>query len=332
MIFSSRRSFPLNLALQGSGAHGAFTWGVLDHLLEEGHIRPAAVSGTSAGAINAVLLASGWQQGGREGARATLQAFWDDITKLMDPLQASWFASLAFGPAAHMVSPYQTNPFDVNPLRDLLERKVDFARLRESPGLKLLIAATAVRDGSLRLFTNQDISVKAVLASACLPMLYQAVEIDDEPYWDGGYVANPPLVPLVEQSPVRDVLLIRINPKRRHDLPVSADDIRNRIGEIVFDQPLKRELAQLDAHRGSSLSLSSAKRRIARHRLHIIDGGVQLVDLDPDSKLIPLRETVTKTRELGREAARAWIERGSQDRRPGKAPDTAKVGWKPAPG
>jgi NTE family protein len=230
-------------------------------------------------------------------------------------LHRSGLASIVIGPAAQLVSPYQINPFDFNPLRELLERLVDFERLRVERSPKLLIAATTLRTGSLRLFTNRDLSAKAVLASACLPWLHQAVEIDGEPHWDGGYVSNPPLVPLIERCPAPNVLLVRINPKRRHSLPTSAGDIRNRIGEIVFDQPLARELAELDARRRTLLGFTAATRRIARHRLHVIDGGDQLAELDPGSKMIPVLDTLTEIRALGRQAASTWLDIGTDARR-----------------
>lgn len=322
MLIPRGRPLALNLALQGGGAHGAFTWGVLDRIVEDGRFRYEGISGTSAGAINAVLFASGWLKDGPAGAKAALEAFWHEVTALAEPLHRSGFASVVTGPGAQLVSPYQINPFDFNPLRELLERLVDFERLRAERALSLLIATTALRTGSLRLFTNRDLSAKVVLASACLPWLHQAVEIDGEPHWDGGYVSNPPLVPLIERCPAPDVLLIRINPRRRHRLPTSAGDIRNRIGEIVFDQPLARELAQLDARRGTLAGFTAARRRIARHRLHVIDGGDQLAELDSGSKLIPVRDTLTEIRALGRQAASIWLENGTDARRSEPEPST----------
>jgi len=308
LLIPRGRSFTLNLALQGGGAHGAFTWGVLERLVEDGRFHYEGISGTSAGAINAVLFASGWLNGGPAGAKAVLEAFWNEVAALARPLHRSGLTNIAIGPAAQLVSPYQINPFDINPLRDLLERLVDFERLRAERSLRLLIATTALRTGSLRLFTNRDLSAKVVLASACLPWLHQAVEINGEPFWDGGYVSNPPLVPLIERCPAPDVLLVRINPKRRHRLPTSVGDIRNRIGEIVFDQPLARELAELDARRGKLVGFTAATRRIARHRLHVIDGGDQLAELDFGSKLIPVWDTLTEIRALGRQAAGTWLD------------------------
>jgi len=266
-----------------------------------------------------VLFASGWLEGGPAGAKSALETFWHEITALAEPLHRSGLASAVIGSAVQ-ISPYQINPFDINPLRELLGRLVDFERLRAERSPKLLIATTALRTGSLRLLTNRDLSAKAVLASACLPWLHQAVEIDGEPHWDGGYVSNPPLIPLIERCPAPDVLLVRINPKRRLGLPTSAGDIRNRIGEIVFDQPLTRELAELDARQGALVGFTAATRRILRHRLHVIDGGDQLAELDSGSKLIPVRDTLTEIRALGWRAASTWLDNGTDFRRPESEP------------
>lgn len=307
MTIARRRPFPLNLALQGGGAHGAFTWGVLERLMDDGRFHPEGISGTSAGAVNAVLFASGWLEGGPEGAKACLETFWRRVAAAVEPLYRNGFASIAAGSIAQLISPYQMNPFDFNPLRDLLDQLVDFERLRRERTLKLLIAATVVRTGSLRLFTNQDLSAQSVLASACLPWLHRAVEIDGEAYWDGGYVSNPPLVALIERCSTPDMLLVRINPERRPRLPRSVGDIRNRVGEIVFEQPLKRELAALEEQSGSRLSFTAARRRVARHRLHVIDGGDDLAAFDPGSKLMPVGDTLLEIRGLGRKAADSWI-------------------------
>ncbi len=307
MLIRRGRPLALNLALQGGGAHGAFTWGVLEHLLDAGSFRYDGVSGTSAGAFNAVLFASGWLEGGAGEAKAKLEAFWREVAEIAQPLHSSSLAQIAVTATAQMISPYQFNPFDINPLRQLLERLVDFERLRDDRSLRLLIATTALRTGSLRLFTNRELSAEVVLASACLPWLHQAVEIEGEPYWDGGYVSNPPLVPLVERCRTPDVLLVRINPHERSALPTSTGEIRNRVGEIVFDQPLKRELAQLEAGRGTLAAFSTIQRRLARHRLHVIDGGEALVALDPDTKMVPSWEKVTYLRYLGHTAAARWL-------------------------
>jgi NTE family protein len=304
-----RRALPssLNLALQGGGAHGAFTWGVLDGLLEAERFHYEGISGTSAGAINAIVFASGWLAGGAAGAQANLGAFWRQVAEIACPLHKSSVPVAALDATTQLLSPYQLNPLDINPLRDLLERLVDFERLRRDRSLKLFIAATHLRTGTLRIFENSELSADAVLASACLPWLHQAVEIEGEGYWDGGYVSNPPLLPLVERCRTRDVLLVRINPRERKTRPSSAGEIRNRVGEIVFGQPLERELALLDARRGALTALSPAQWRRARHRLHVIDGGDPLSALPPSTKVVPDWDTLVRMRELGRAAAAEWL-------------------------
>jgi NTE family protein len=207
-----RRPLRLNLALQGGGAHGAFTWGVLIRLLEdEFHIE--GISGASAGALNAVVLASGWLRGGSAGAAQALDELWREIGRLaqVNPLRASGLSQLAADFAAQFLSPYQINPLGVNPLRPVLERLVDFARLRHTEPPRLFVAATDVTTGRARIFRNHELSIDAVLASACLPQMHSAIEIDGTPYWDGGFSANPPLLPLVEACAARDLLLVQIN-------------------------------------------------------------------------------------------------------------------------
>ena len=301
------RTSPLNLALQGGGAHGAFTWGVLDRLLQAERFRYEGISGTSAGAINAVVFASGWLADGAAGAQANLAELWRQVAELARPLQRSGIPRAALDATAQLLSPYQLNPLGINPLRELLERLVDFERLRSERSLKLFIAATNLRTGAVRIFVNRDLSADAVLASACLPWLQQAVEIEGEAYWDGGYVSNPPLLPVIEGCRTQDLLLVRINPGARSTLPRSAGEIRNRVGEIVFDQPLERELALLEARRDAPLALSPAQRRIACHRLHVIDGGDQLSALDPITKLVPDGSTLERVRGFGRTATAAWL-------------------------
>jgi NTE family protein len=213
-----------NLALQGGGAHGAFTWGVLDALLEDGRIAIPAISGSSAGAINAVVLAEGFVAGGAEGAREHLERFWRSVSEEggLSSVQArlfTWFSALGLGAPAkfwidamtHYASPYEFNPLNLNPLRDHLARMVDFEKLRASDDLKLFVAATNVRTGKGRIFTRGELTADHLMASACLPTLFQAVEIDGEPYWDGGYVGNPPLWPLFYDNACADTIIVQVN-------------------------------------------------------------------------------------------------------------------------
>jgi NTE family protein len=250
----------INLALQGGGAHGAFTWGVLDQLLDDGRLAIEGISGASAGAVNAVMLADGLARGGPEEAKKRLAEFWraaslgGDLPPLQraaverlfsflpmegSPVQA-WFAALS-----RYLSPYDLNPLNINPLKELVERFVDFAALRKSD-LALFVSATNVHTGRLRIFPREKITADVVVASACLPFLFRAVEIDGEPYWDGGYLANPPIFPLFASTETEDVLIVQINPIERRTVPTTSKDIMNRINEITFNSSLMAEFRAIE--------------------------------------------------------------------------------------
>jgi len=246
------------LGLQGGGALGAFTWGVLDRLLETPGFRLAAATGASAGALNAVVMASGWLDGGTEGAKAALREFWHRVghlpSVLRPPLSSFWFdegrgraelPALAFEMASSVFSPYDLNPLNHNPLRPIVAALVDFQRLRAADAPRLFASATDVETGQARIFDNRDLSLDAVLASACLPHLFQAVEIDGRPYWDGGFTANPPTAPLGAFSGSARVMLILVNPTRRAGVPRTARDIASRLNQISGNASLLRELATL---------------------------------------------------------------------------------------
>jgi NTE family protein len=311
----ARRAKPpsLSLALQGGGAFGAFTWGVLDRLLEAG-VAVDAASGASAGAVNAVLLADGLAEGGAkhgaEAARARLDRFWNEVGHA-GRLGRTGAALAALGGPAMLISPYHANPLGLNPLRHMLEDCVDFARLRAVRPIRLLLAATRVRDGALRIFREDEVSVDAVLASACLPHLHHAVEIDGEAYWDGGYSANPPLRQLVFEGTARDILLVEILPARSDEPPRLSGEIARRIAEIAFASPLRRELEGLRDLRGMAgkalpLGARLARRlqRLALHRIAAADSVPDLASRDPaDTGLSGLLEL----REAGRAAAGRWL-------------------------
>ena len=319
-----RRSVALNLALQGGGAHGAFTWGVLDALLEDGRWTIPALSGSSAGAINAVMLAQGLQQGGVDGARAQLQDFWarlaacapstvsahaGDEAGLTPPLRLAlqW---------TQMLSPYQFNPLDLNPLRELLDAMVDFDRLRDRRAPRLYIAATHAGSGRLRLFRNADLSLQALLASTCLPSVHHAVDIDGQPYWDGGFGANPALLPLVFDERCADTLLVLLSPMDLGAAPRSAEGIRARMTALAFGGPLGRELQVLHEARsrlGSTLwPRGRLERKLMRARLHCVDGGDTLAALGEHSRWSIQLGFFQRLRDLGREQARRWtIEHGA---------------------
>ena len=246
----------LNLALQGGGSHGAFTWGVLDRLLEDGRIRIDGICGTSAGAMNAIVCAYGNMQGGPEKARELLHDFWQKISSAgarYSPLRSSPFdamfndavrhASYAmFDTMTRAFSPYQLNPLNFNPLREVLEDVVRFKELKGCKDMRVFVCATNVRTGKPKVFHNHEVTADAVLASACLPTLFQAVEIDGEYYWDGGYVGNPPIYPLIYETDALDVLVVHINPFDVPKLPRSAGDIMDRINEISFNSSLVSEM------------------------------------------------------------------------------------------
>ena len=248
---------PVNLALQGGGAHGAFTWGVLDAMLADGRIGIEAISATSAGAMNAAVLADALVGGDRDAARERLTAFWRaiaDAGQQWNPVQPlhdafgnaipieSTPAYWMFDTLVRVFSPYQLNPFNFNPLRRVLEEHVDFERLRRTEGVNIHLCATNVETGKVRIFERSEVSVDAVLASACLPFLFQTVEIDGSHYWDGGYIGNPAIFPLIYQSKSCDVVIVHVNPIVRHGVPTTAPEIMNRINEISFNSSLMREM------------------------------------------------------------------------------------------
>src|SRR5271165_3587341 len=256
---TERDAVLVDFALQGGGSHGAFTWGVLDRLLEEPWLKVEAISGTSAGAMNAAVLVSGWMQGGAEGARAALDAYWKRVAEAarFSPLQRSpldrlmnrWTldtspAYLIMDLMSRMVSPYSLNPFGRNPISDILEKSIDFAHLGEA-SIKLFITATNVHTGRGRVFRNKDMTPDVLLASACLPTMFQAIEIDGEPYWDGGYSGNPTLTPLIRECKSHDTILVQINPVEREGTPRSAADILNRLNEVSFNAVLLKELRMI---------------------------------------------------------------------------------------
>jgi NTE family protein len=306
----------LNLALQGGGAHGAFTWGVLDSLLEIEDLRIDGISGASAGAINAVAIAAGLALDGRAGARNKLAEVWgsiaDTVPALLAPLRVLP-ADVVLGVATRVVSPYQFNPFDLDPLRDVLARTIDFKRLRRAPHVQLHIAATDVADGRPRIFVTREISLEVVLASACLPHLRRAVRIGRRHYWDGGFSANPPLLPLVFERRAADTLIVLLDPLHDPELPTSAPAIARQVGRLTFNAPLRREVELIRQWRGlaaEGITLGGhRRRRLRHHRFHLIDGGEHTRSLEPASRLYPERRTLEALRDSGRTAARAWFER-----------------------
>lgn len=320
-----RKARTIAFALQGGGAHGAFTWGVLDRALEQGlHIE--AISGTSAGAINAAVLASAYAQGGAPYARTRLAAFWQSLAQVarMSPLRPSMLEALAFGRdlelaasaiwrdmLSRVVSPYQFNPLDVNPLRQILADFVDIDALRSPNAIRLLIAATNAQSGAARLFQNEEITLDVLLASACLPQVSQAVKLDDGYYWDGGFSSNPPLLPLIEQTNAHDVVLVRLNPLSDRGQPVTAPKIQTRLNRIVFDAPLKRELEELERLRRviaeSGMQRSKLGRRMADMRLHEIGEDDLMNEIGGASQSHPDARLVELLHREGRASCERWL-------------------------
>jgi len=315
------RSNTLNLALQGGGAHGAFTWGVLDALLEDGRFKIDGASGTSAGAMNAVVLAQGLMEGGPEQARAALDRFWRAVAASAPPgLDVSTSHGADAAPMVKWMlqwtqyfTPAQINPLGLDPLGDIVRRQIDFERLRRGSPVKLFIAATRVRTGKLQIFRNSQLSAEALLASACLPTIHRTVDVHGEPYWDGGYAGNPAVFPLFYECHSPDTLLVLLNPLERTHLPDRADAIAARVAEIGFNAAFLREMrmfALLQSQlpkRWLGLSLGILERRLRQARFHLIDGGTALLHFTPDTKLTANIALFERLKTLGREHAQQWL-------------------------
>ncbi|MDZ4762075.1 MAG: patatin-like phospholipase family protein [Alphaproteobacteria bacterium] len=311
----------VNLALQGGGAHGAFSWGVLDRLLEDERIEIEALTGASAGAMNAVALAAGSADGDRDEARAALRSFWTGVLREArnSPLKRSPIEALLSGwnldtsPAyvmfdliTRVASPYDFNPLNLNPLRDLLLELVDFERVRKSK-LKVFISATSVQTGRAHVWEKKELTAEHVMASACLPLMFQAVEIDGVPYWDGGFTGNPALWPLFESCRSDDVVLVQINPVRREGAPRTARDIVNRINEITFNASLLRDLRAIDFV-GRLIDEGRLEGTGYRRVLmHTIGDEETLSHLGASSKFNVEPEFIEMLFQRGRAASEAWL-------------------------
>ncbi|MBE0488680.1 MAG: patatin-like phospholipase family protein [Halomonas sp.] len=312
----------IDLALQGGGSHGAFTWGVMDRLLEDPRIEIEGISGTSAGAMNGVVMADALTRGDRDTARQALHDFWEAVSRAgksspiqrspLDKLMGNWSLDhspgyIAMDLMSRLVSPYQLNPFDLNPLRDIVSERVDFERVRRCPDLKLFVTATNVRSGKQRIFTREEMSLDAVMASACLPTVFKAVEIDGEAYWDGGYMGNPSLMPLMEHCGSQDIVIVQINPIYREELPTSAAAIMNRLNEITFNAALIKEVRMI----------AMLQRLLGDHGVdigcfggtlfHRIAGDDTLGKLSVSSKLNSEWPFLCHLRDEGRRTAEEWL-------------------------
>jgi NTE family protein len=317
---TTRTPVLVDLALQGGGSHGAFTWGVLDRLLEEPWLKIEAISGTSAGAMNATVLADGWTEGGATGAKRALEAYWRRVSRAaafsplqrspLDRLMGRWTldtspAYFAFDLMTRMLSPYDLNPFGLNPLRAVLAESIDFERLKQAP-IKLFVTATSVRTGRGRIFRCGEITPDVLLASACLPTMFQAIEIDGELYWDGGFAGNPTITPLVRESDGEDTILVQINPRERTEPPRTAAEILNRLNEVSFNSPLMKELRMIALLRQAADPGGGEGARWARMRTHRIESG-KLAAFGASSKLNAEWQFISLLKEEGRRSADEFL-------------------------
>jgi NTE family protein len=311
---------PLNLALQGGGAHGAFTWGVLDALMQDPRIEFEGMSGSSAGAINAVVLADGWLKGGREGARQGLADFWNAVGQQYPPgvVTQGHNEAISLSRASKMVvnwagqfSPYQLNPLGLNPLRDVLKRQIDFETLQTNSPFKLFVGTTQANTGKLRIFRENELTVDVLLASACLPKIHHAIEIDGEPYWDGGYTANPAVFPLFYDCDSADVLLVLLNPLQREGTLNTVEEIETRITDLAFSAHFMREMrmfTQAAEFSGTGkLEKGWLEQRLQSMRFHMIDVNA-LTSLErSDTKVLTHTPFLELLREQGSERGQEWL-------------------------
>ena len=315
-----RPSVLVDFALQGGGAHGAFTWGVLDRLLQEPWLRIDGISGTSAGAMNAAVLVDGHARGGAAGARRALEAYWRRISEAaqwspfrrtpVDVMLGRWTLDhsplfVAMDVMSRLFSPYDFNPGGRNPLRSILAELIDFERLKQAP-IRLFISATNVRTGRVRVFRNAEITPDVLLASACLPTLFQAVEIDGESYWDGGYSGNPTITPLIRECQSNDTILIPINPVERPGTPNSAREILNRVNEVSFNAVLLKELRMIALLRQVADPGNTEGAAWAQMRIHVVRNDI-MATLGYSSKLNAEWDFVSMLRNEGRRAAEQFL-------------------------
>ena len=316
----------LNLALQGGGAHGAFTWGVLDRILADDRIELEGISGASAGAMNAAVAAQGMVDGGKEGARAALETFWMKISEfayfspfqrsLVDRLMGNWNVEesptlQALDVFQRLLSPYQFNPLNNDPLRAVLATTIKDATLQRCDALKLFISATDVHTGRIKVFSKEELSLDALLASACLPMLFQAVEINGVPYWDGGYMGNPAIFPLIYGCESPDVAVVQINPLIRIGTPRTMAAILDRLNEITFNSSLIQEMravAFVQKLIDSESLVGPESQRLKRMHIHWISAEADLAALGVSTKMNVERAFLLYLRDIGRAAAEVWLE------------------------
>lgn len=319
---SKRHEKSINLALQGGGSHGAFTWGVLDRMFEEDRLWIEGISGTSAGAMNAVVATQGMFDGGAQGARRALEDFWRAVSAAgqgspirrtpMDMMLGSWSLDTSPGYVmadlmSRMASPYDLNPLGINPLRDLVEDFIDFNKVANCQDMGLYISATNVETGRAHVFQRHEITLDVVMASACLPTMFKAVEIEGVPYWDGGFMGNPVLFPFIDHSPSADILIVQINPLKRSGTPRRARDIQNRVNEVTFNASLLRDLRTIDLIHRLIEDGALSDNEYRRMHMHMIDGCDDMLALDASSKMNSEWPFLIHLRDLGRGHADRWL-------------------------
>jgi len=318
----------VNIALQGGGAHGALAWGILDMLLEDGRIDVEGFTASSAGTMNALAFAQGMMEGGRDGARAKLEEFWSEISGAgvffspvhTNPMEKflgfgsaeNPFAYFMFDTMTRMFSPYQFNPLDINPLRDVLLRTIDFDKIRACDKIKLFTSATNVRTGKVHIFHGEEMSIDVALASSCLPFLFKAVEINGEHYWDGGYTGNPALYPLFYETKSDDIILIHLNPLYREEIPTTAPAIMNRINEISFNDSLLKELRAIEFVKKlieQDMIKDEFKNQYKNLLVHSIRADDMMKEFSITSKFDTDWDFLLKLRDAGRAGMKNWLDR-----------------------
>ena len=306
----------VSLALQGGGAHGAFTWGVLDALLEDGRLAVEAITGASAGAMNAVVMVEGWLGGGIDGARSQLETFWRraSLDGSLSPTQRrllglvlGFWSKAWTDVVAPSLSPYQTNPLNINPLRDAIDALIDFGRVRACTDVEIFISATNVWTGKVAIFKTPELTADHLMASGCLPTVFQAVEIDGVPHWDGGYMGNPALFPLFDETTTDDILLVQINPVERRETPRTAREIHDRLNEISFNGTLLRELRAVAFVTQLIEEGKLSPDEYRNVRLHRIDASGVLDDHEASSKGKAEWDYFVRLRDDGRRTAQSWL-------------------------
>ena len=315
----------INLALQGGGAHGALAWGILDKLLEDGRLTFDSVSATSAGAMNAVVLAHGLSTGGNEGAREALRKFWkmiSDAGEIYSPIKLTPIEAMMgvkienclsyffLDLMTKIFSPYQLNPTNINPLRDVLEELVDFKKIISANKIKVFISASNVKTGKIKVFDNKDLSLDSVMASACLPFMFQAVNVDGDYFWDGGYMGNPAIFPLIYNSDCQDILILHINPIFRDQVPETAVDILNRMNEISFNSSLMREMRAISFVSkllDDGWIKDKFKKNIKRMHMHAVRADITMEGFSVASKLNTDWSFLCGLYEEGRKKGAEWL-------------------------